>query len=124
MDTAAHLPEGAPAPPAVSLELTSTPVLSYALAHNRVPVVNRLVLQNSGGPVHAATVALEVRDADGALATGVERLVDLDAGRTTVLTDLGLVIDAAAMLQVDQQRPGVIEVRLEKDGELLARGTR
>ena len=29
---------------AVSIELTSTPVLSYALAHNRLPVVSRLAL--------------------------------------------------------------------------------
>ena len=27
---------------AVSIEITSTPVLSYALAHNRIPVISRL----------------------------------------------------------------------------------
>ena len=26
---------------AVSIEITSTPVLSYALAHNRIPVISR-----------------------------------------------------------------------------------
>ena len=40
---------------AVSLEITSTPVLSYALAHNRVPVVSRLAITNDGGPVRAAS---------------------------------------------------------------------
>ena len=33
---------------AISIEITSTPVLSYALAHNRVPVVSRLAITNLG----------------------------------------------------------------------------
>ena len=96
---------------AVSIEITSTPVLSYALAHNRVPVVSRLAL-TSGGPVRGATVRLGVRDAEGPIARAVELLVDLDEGRTTVLTDLGLVMDPAAMLHVEEQRPGVIDVEV------------
>ncbi|UOY01919.1 DUF4011 domain-containing protein [Blastococcus sp. PRF04-17] len=113
---------------AVSIEITSTPVLSYALAHNRVPVVSRLALTNFGGPVRAATVRLGVRDAEGPIARPVELLADLDEGRTTVLTDLGLVMDPAAMLHVEEQRPGVIEVEVEvgtDDGTtLLGEGSR
>src|SRR5687767_12894456 len=101
---------------AVSLEITSTPVLSYALAHNRVPVVSRLAITNFGGPVRAATVRLSVRDAEGPIARTVELLADLDEGRTTVLTDLGLVMDPAAMLHVEEQRPGVIDVEVLADG--------
>src|SRR5215210_3114529 len=101
---------------AVSLEITSTPVLSYALAHNRVPVVSRLAITNFGGPVRAATVRLGVRDAEGPIARAVELLADLDEGRTTVLTDLGLVMDPAAMLHVEEQRPGVIDVEVLADG--------
>src|SRR6476661_295270 len=102
---------------AVSLEITSTPVLSYALAHNRIPVVSRLALTCDGGPLRGATVRLSVRDAEGPIARTVELLVDLDEGRTTVLTDLGLVMDPAAMLQVEAQRPGVIEVEVEATTE-------
>src|ERR671921_99107 len=101
---------------AVSIEITSTPVLSYALAHNRVPVVSRLALTNLGGPVRAATVRLGVRDAEGPIATTVELLADLDEGRTTGLTDLGLVMDPAAMLHVEEQRPGVIDVEVIGEG--------
>src|SRR3954465_9602714 len=108
---------------AVSIEITSTPVLSYALAHNRVPVVSRLAL-TSNATLRGATVRLEVRDAEGPIARPVELLVDLDEGRTTVLTDLGLVMDPAAMLQVEGQRPGVIEVEVESDGELLGSALR
>ncbi|MGZ6777299.1 MAG: hypothetical protein ACXVGD_22405, partial [Blastococcus sp.] len=109
---------------AVSLEITSTPVLSYALAHNRIPVVSRLALTCDDGPVRGATVRLSVRDAEGPIAQTVELLVDLDEGRTTVLTDLGLVMDPAAMLQVEGQRPGVIEVEVESDGQLLGSALR
>src|SRR5215203_3942678 len=101
---------------AVSIEITSTPVLSYALAHNRVPVVSRLALTNFGGPVRGATVRLGVRDAEGPIARPVELLADLDESRTTVLTDLGLVMDPAAMLHVEEQRPGVIDVEVLADG--------
>ena len=104
--------------PAVSLEITSTPVLSYALAHNRIPVVSRLAL-TADGPVRGATVRLSVRDAEGPIAQAVELLVDLDEGRTMVLTDVGLVMDPAAMLHVEEQRPGVLEVEVETDGELV-----
>src|SRR5688572_31367952 len=109
---------------AVSIEITSTPVLSYALAHNRVPVVSRLAITNLGSPVRAATVRLGVRDAEGPIARTVELLADLDEGRTTVLTDLGLVMDPAAMLHVEEQRPGVIDVEVESDGEILGEGSR
>src|SRR6478609_6284608 len=126
MESAAHIEVDDVVAPraAVSLEITSTPVLSYALAHNRIPVVSRLALTCADGPVRAATVRLSVRDAEGPIAQTVELLVDLDEGRTTVLTDLGLVMDPAAMLQVEGQRPGVIEVEVESDGELLGSALR
>src|ERR687890_1515034 len=108
----------------VSIEITSTPVLSYALAHNRIPVVSRLALTSDGGPVRGATVRLSVRDAEGPIAHAVELLVDLDEGRTTVLTDVGLVMDPAAMLHVEEQRPGVLEVEVETDGELVGSALR
>ncbi|WP_100497698.1 DUF4011 domain-containing protein [Geodermatophilus chilensis] len=103
--------------PAVAIQATSTPVLSYALAHNRVPVVSRLAFTNHGAAVHGATVRLGVRDAEGPIGSPVELLVDLDAGQTTVLSDVGLVMDPAAMLQIEEQRPGSIEIDLLVDGE-------
>ncbi|ADB76249.1 DUF4011 domain-containing protein [Geodermatophilus obscurus] len=103
--------------PAVAIQATSAPVLSYALAHNRVPVVSRLAFTNHGGAVRGATVRLGVRDAEGPIGTPVELLVDLDAGQTTVLNDVGLVMDPAAMLQIEEQRPGSIEIDLLVDGE-------
>ncbi|SDX59769.1 Part of AAA domain-containing protein [Geodermatophilus africanus] len=117
MSTTHVRPPASSTRPAVAIQATSTPVLSYALAHNRVPVVSRLAFTNHGGAVQGATVRLGVRDAEGPIGEPVELLVDLDAGQTTVLSDVGLVMDPAAMLQIEEQRPGSIEVDLLVDGE-------
>ncbi|MEX5718297.1 DUF4011 domain-containing protein [Geodermatophilus maliterrae] len=101
---------------AVAISAASTPVLSSALAHNRVPVVSRLALTTHGSPLPGATVRLGVRDTEGPIGSPVELTVDLDAGRTTVLSDLGLVVDPAAMLQLDRQRPGSIEIDVTAGG--------
>src|SRR3954464_11614738 len=108
---------------AISIEITSTPVLSYALAHNRIPVVSRLAL-TADAPVRGATVRLGVRAAQGPLGGSIELRADIDEGRTTVLTDVGLVMDPAAMLHVDEQRPGVIDVEVEVDGEIVGETSR
>ncbi|MCZ2860041.1 DUF4011 domain-containing protein [Blastococcus sp. VKM Ac-2987] len=124
METTADIELGDVVAPsaAVSIDLTSTPVLSYALAHNRLPVVSRLAL-TADRTLRGVTVRLSVRDAEGPIAHAVELLADVDAGRTTVLTGIGLVMDPAAMLHVEEQRPGVVDVEVELDGELLGETT-
>ncbi|HEV7727474.1 MAG TPA: DUF4011 domain-containing protein [Modestobacter sp.] len=103
----------------VSIDLSSVPVLSYALAHNGVPVVSQLTLTGSGAAVRNASVHVGVRDAQGPIGAPVELLADVDPGRTTVLTDVGLRLDPAAMLQVEERRPGWLTVSVEKDGAVL-----
>ncbi|HEV7725504.1 MAG TPA: DUF4011 domain-containing protein [Modestobacter sp.] len=118
-DTADLQPStGTTAPAGVSIELTATPVLSYALAHNAVPVVSRLAL-TSDVDVRAAVVRLTVTDAEGPIGAPAEVLVDLAAGRTTVRGDVGLALDPAAMLAVQERRPGWIRVEVTGDGRLL-----
>src|SRR5919112_924686 len=84
---------------AVSIEITSTPVLSYALAHNQVPVVSRLALTNLGGPVRAATVRLGVRDAEGPIAQTVELLADGPDGERVVLGESSRAVQVLAAQQ-------------------------
>ncbi|GAB3358865.1 DUF4011 domain-containing protein [Modestobacter lapidis] len=103
----------------VSVDVTSVPVLSYALASNGVPVVSQLTLTGSGAPLRNASVHVGVRDSQGAIGTPVELLADVDPGRTTVLTDVGLRLDPAAMLQVEERRPGWLTVSVEQDGAVL-----
>ncbi|WP_073420426.1 DUF4011 domain-containing protein [Geodermatophilus nigrescens] len=114
-DTRPHPHDGAPRA-AVAIAATSTPVLSYALAVNRVPVVSRLAVTTRGAAVEGAVVRLGVRDAEGPIGSVVEVPVDLDGDATTVLSDVGLVMDAAAMLHIEEQRPGVIEIDVVAGG--------
>src|SRR3954471_2794312 len=104
---------------AVSVDLTVTPVLSHALACSAVPVVPRLTVTSNDTTLRGATLRLSVRDADGELGSPVERLLDLDAGRTAVFDDLGLTLDPDALLRVPERRAGWLRVELESDGELL-----
>src|SRR3712207_9584627 len=84
---------------------------NYTLSlHDALPILSRLALTTHSGPLPGATVRLGVRDAEGPIGTPVELTVDLEAGRTTVLSDLGLVLDPAAMQQVGRQRPGSVEI--------------
>ncbi|MGY1606343.1 DUF4011 domain-containing protein [Geodermatophilus sp. SYSU D00700] len=114
-DARPHPHDGAPRV-AVAITATSTPVLSHALAHNRVPVVSRLAFATHGAAVSGAVVRLGVQDAEGPVGRPVELTVDLDADATTVLSDVDLVMDPAAMLQIEEQRPGVIEIDVTVDG--------
>ncbi|WP_299959137.1 DUF4011 domain-containing protein [uncultured Modestobacter sp.] len=105
----------------VTVEVTAVPVLSYALAHNGIAVVSQLVLTGRDTPVRHASVHVGVRDAEGPIGEAVELFADIDPGHTTVLTDVGLRLDPAAMLQVEERRPGWLSVLVEKDGEVLGR---
>ncbi|MCW2675866.1 MAG: putative ATP-dependent helicase, partial [Modestobacter sp.] len=112
-------PTAATATAGVTIELTATPVLSHALAHNAVPVVSRLAL-TSVVDVPAATVRLTVTDAEGPIGAPVELVLDLPAGRTTVPGDVGLTLDPEAMRQVPERRPGWVRVEVEVGGRTLA----
>ena len=105
---------------AVSITLEARPVLSYAMAHNEIPVISRLAIDHVDRDVSAARLRLEVADASGPIGESQEILLDLEAERPTVLTDVRLRLDPAAMLRVEEQRPAVIRARLETSGQVLA----
>ena len=65
----------------MSVGLTVTPVLSYALAHNEIPVVTRLTVSGIRRTVAGAALRLEVADAVGPLAEPLEVLLDLEPDR-------------------------------------------
>ncbi|MCZ2818614.1 DUF4011 domain-containing protein [Modestobacter sp. VKM Ac-2984] len=106
--------------PSVSVELTVSPVVSYALAAHAVPVVSRLVLAGSASTLRGGVLRLSVRDAQGDLGPTVERLVDLEAGRSTVLDDVGLTLDPATLCQGQESRPGWVHVELAAADQVLA----
>ena len=83
-------------------------MLSYAMAHNDIAVVSRLVVGGPTRDVQGARLELQVTDATGPIGEAQETVLDLRAGEPAVLTDLAWRLDPAAMLQVEEQRPGVV----------------
>jgi SpoU rRNA methylase family enzyme len=104
----------------ITITLEARSVLSYAMAHNEIPVISRLAIENVPTDVQAARLRLEVADATGSIGEPQEILFDLQAGRPTVLTDIKLLLEPAAMLQVEEQRPAAIRARLDIDGTVRA----
>jgi hypothetical protein len=82
----------------ISITLEARPVLSYAMAHNEIPVISRLAIDHVPTDLPGARLLLEVADATGPIGAPHEILLDLPAG-PPVLTDLQFLLDPAAMLQ-------------------------
>ena len=80
-------------PTPITITLKGRLVLSYAMAHNEIPVISRLAIENVPADLPATRLCLDVADATGAIADSQEILLDLQAGRPTVLTDLKLLLD-------------------------------
>ncbi|GAA1383706.1 DUF3320 domain-containing protein [Pseudonocardia kongjuensis] len=104
--------------PTIALDVR--PVLSYAMAHNGIPVVSRLVVDGIDRAVPGARITLEVADATGPIGQPREIVLDLEAGVPAILADVRLTLDPEAMLQVEERRPGYVRVRLECAGRLCA----
>ncbi|MFC5928965.1 DUF4011 domain-containing protein [Cryobacterium melibiosiphilum] len=102
------------------LHLVATPILSYALAHNRQSVVTSVTVDNTGPAVRAAVLRISVESAGQPLAAACEILVDLAAERPVTLTDLTLRGDPAVMLTVEEQRPATIRATLTVGGDVVA----
>ena len=95
-----------------TLEMDCRPVLSYAMAHNEIPVVTRVALGPAPRDVQGARLLLEVSDASGPIGTPAEVVLDLTEGEPTVLSDLQLAPDPEAMLRVEEQRPATVRARV------------
>ena len=89
------------------------------MAHNRLPVVHSVTLTSTGGPVEGALLTLRVEDAEGTLSAPSEHLVDLVPAQETILAQLDVRLDPAAMLHVGERRPGRIVARVEVAGTVV-----
>ncbi|MCZ2804912.1 DUF4011 domain-containing protein [Modestobacter sp. VKM Ac-2983] len=108
----------AEAEPLVSVELDCVPVVGEALARVGVPVVAVLTLTGAAEPVHGVRVTVTISTPAGPLGAPAEVTVDVDPGRTTVLTDVDLRLDPA-VLAVAEPGTATVEARVERDGRLL-----
>lgn len=86
--------------------------LSYAMAHCRIPVIDRITVDGVHTDVHGAVLELQIADAEGPHGDPQQIHLDLAAHQPTILRTVEVRLDPAAMLGVDEQRPGVIRAVL------------
>ncbi|MGQ0845288.1 MAG: DUF3320 domain-containing protein [Sporichthyaceae bacterium] len=103
----------------VEVHVEVVPILSYAMAHNRIPVVHRVGL-TAGFEVDGAALRIAIRDDEGVVSHPFEQLVDLAPGTPTVLERPDVRLDPAKLLQNRDRRPGWLELELHAGGAVLA----
>ncbi|ODR03479.1 DNA helicase [Mycobacterium intermedium] len=114
-----------PVPPAAAhrarIEIHAVADLSYPMAHCRIPVIDHISIEYSGGEVRSAVVEVDVVSAEGSLGGPQQVFVDLAAHKPTILQTVDLKLDPASMLRVEDQGPGAIRVVLrDAAGNVLA----
>ncbi|MBB5164134.1 DUF4011 domain-containing protein [Mycobacterium sp. AZCC_0083] len=103
------------------IDISAIADLSYAMAHCRIPVIDRITVDNTGGDRQGAVIEIDVVSADGSHGGPTEIHLDLLAHQPTVLSAVDLKLDPESMLRVDEQRPGDIRVVLrDSTGAILA----
>jgi len=121
-------PEPTPPAPAAStarVEIHAISDLSYPMAHCRIPVVDHVTIDGVGNELHGAVLQVDVVSAGGSHGGPRELLVDLAAGKPTILRDINLALDPASMLTVESQRPGIIQATLrDAIGTVIAKASR
>lgn len=105
--------------PTVTIALDTVPVLSYAVAHNRLPVINSVTITNDGEARQGAVLRIQATSALGVLGRAYEQLLDLSAADTITVSNVPLLLDAAEMLLVEERRPATISAVVEHKGEVL-----
>ncbi len=99
----------------LTVTITAVPVLSYAMAYNRVAVVERIEI-GSDTAVRGATVRVRIEGPAGPLADPVEVLADL--GGTTVIGEVPARLDPLVLAAAAEQ-PGRVLVEVLADGTSL-----
>ena len=114
-------PSAKPTADAPRIQIHAVADLSYAMAHCRIPVIDHITVDNTGGDLRSAVIEVDVVSADGSHGGPQEVFLDLAAHKPTILRNVDLKLDPASMLQVDEQRPGAIRVVLrDAAGDVLA----
>ncbi len=78
----------------VDIQVDVYPVVSHAMAHNRISPVRRVTLTNGGGLRTGVEVNIVLRDAQGVLSEPFTAHADLEQGATTSLRELGVHLDS------------------------------
>ena len=105
----------------VDLKLDCLPIVSYALAHNRLPVVKHVTVTNRGAELRGAIVRVSVSDDAGSLSDVFEQIIDVPSGQEVVLDDLDVRLDGPAMYRVTDPRHGDVQVTVSLGDAIVAR---
>lgn len=119
--TATPAPKPVPAPGAPRIDISAITDLSYAMAHCRIPVIDHITVDNTGGDRQGAVIEVDVVSAEGSHGGPAEIHLDLLAHQPTTLQTVDLKLDPSSMWRVNEARPGDIRVVLrDSSGEILA----
>lgn len=95
-------------------------VVSYSMAHNRISIVRSVTVTGGSTDLDGAVITIELRDDESRLSKPFTTTVDIAAGRETMISNPELLLDAAVMSQVAEQRPGELVFALShQDREIL-----
>ncbi|MCD5316614.1 DUF4011 domain-containing protein [Kineosporia babensis] len=103
----------------VKIDLAAQPVLSYAMANSDIPVVAQVGLASTASRP-GAVLRILIQDERGQVTRPFEQVVDLVANRRVRIDDPKVRLDPAVMLQIDEQRPGLLTAEVEWHGQVLA----
>jgi len=96
-----------------TLRLDAVPVLSYAMAYNRVPVVDGIEIQcSASGTESEAELRLRVVDDEGPLSLAWVRGVTLPESGTVTVRSVDLTLDGGQIAQLQERRPARYECSL------------
>jgi hypothetical protein len=83
------------------IDVSAVPVVSYAMAHNSLPVVSQVVIRMDGPSVDGAQLTIGLETADGPLGEPKEFFVDLVEGEDTTVPQVDLLLDPQSMSRVE-----------------------
>lgn len=104
--------------PATTLEVFASPVVSYAMAQNRISVVEAVLILHTGANVRNARLTIDVVAAGTSLGEPREHFFDLVTDVAVRLDDLRFNLDPSLMSKVETNQPAEVRVTL-RDGETV-----
>jgi hypothetical protein len=105
---------------AVTLSVSTIPILSYALAQSRIPIINSIDIQNSGSPILDALLRVTINTANGPLSQPSAQIIaEIVAGESS-LQFSSVALDPNLIQQLDEHTTATIKVTLEHDGVVIA----
>lgn len=106
--------------PTTTLEVFSSPLVSYAMAQNRVNVLEAVVILHTGASVRNARLTIDVVASGVSLGEPREHFFDLTSDVPVRLDDIRFNLDPSLMAKVETNQPAQVRVTLRDGDKVLA----